>query len=191
MGTVYPTSEASVQKKVFELVDTFNKLIKYPKAKRNQSFEEKVKDFSRNSETLFDIFCYDDKKQSEIEKSCNLKMTESKFKFFEDQKGLTLAKCIKVQEKFSACELRFQRNYKAQFYPPSTSSTYIETMSLSSGSDSEILISETSFVNSMNHQLRNENQIPFKTMSTIFIWPSVATDIAYLTELVLLLQPVF
>ena len=143
--TVYPTSNASVQKKVLELVDTFNKLIKYPKAKRNQSFEEKVKDFSRNSETLFDIFCYDNKKRSEIEKSCNLKMTESEFKLFEDQKGLRLAKCIKVQEKLSACELRFQErcSYEAQFHQPSTSSTYTETMSLSSGSDSEVLISET------------------------------------------------
>ena len=124
---------------MLELVDTFNKLIKYPKAKRNQSFEKKVKDFFRNSETLFDIFCYDDKKQSEI-------VTESEFKFFEDQKGLRLAKCIKEQEKLSACELRFQQrcSYEAQFHQPSTSSTYTETMSLSSGSDSEVLISETS-----------------------------------------------
>ena len=73
-------------------------------------------------------------------------MTESEYKFFEDQKGLGLAKCTKVQEKLSASELRFQQtySYEAQFDQPSTSFTYTETMSLSSGSDSEVSISETS-----------------------------------------------
>ena len=73
-------------------------------------------------------------------------MTESEFKFFEDQKGLGLAKCIKVQEKLSAYELRFQQrcSYEAQFHQPSTSSTCTETTSISSGSDSEVSISEMS-----------------------------------------------
>ena len=76
--TVYPTSKPSVQKKVLELVNNFNKLVKYPKVKQGPSYEEKGK----NSETLIDVFCYDEKKQSEIEKSFQSKMTESEYKFF-------------------------------------------------------------------------------------------------------------
>ena len=60
--TVYPTSKPSVQKKVLELVNNFNKLIKYPKVKLGPSYEEKVKEFARNSETLIDVFCCDEKK---------------------------------------------------------------------------------------------------------------------------------
>ena len=40
---VYPISKSSVQKKVLELASSFNKFIKYPKAKRGQSYTEKVK----------------------------------------------------------------------------------------------------------------------------------------------------
>ena len=97
--TVYPTSKPSVQKKVLELVNNFNKLVKYPKVKQGPSYEENVKAFSRTSETLIDIFCYDEKKRSEIEKSFQLKMTESEYKFFEDQESFRQAKCVKVQEK--------------------------------------------------------------------------------------------
>ena len=60
--TIYPTSKPSVQKKVLELVNNFNKLVKYPKVKLGPSYEEKVKEFARNSETLIDVFCCDEKK---------------------------------------------------------------------------------------------------------------------------------
>ena len=58
------------------MTSCFNKLFKYPKVKRGPAYKEKVKDFSRNSETLIDVFCYDEKKRSEIEKSFQLKMTK-------------------------------------------------------------------------------------------------------------------
>ena len=81
------------------MVNNFNKLVKYPKVKRGPSYEEKGKEFSRNSETLNDVFCDDEKKRSEIEKSFQSKMTESEYKFFEDQESLRQAKCVKVQRK--------------------------------------------------------------------------------------------
>ena len=82
--TVYSTFKPSVQKKVLESVNNFNKLVKYPKVKQGPSYEEKVKEFSRNSKTLIDVFCYDEKNRSEIEKSFQSKMTESEYKIFED-----------------------------------------------------------------------------------------------------------
>ena len=98
---------------MLKLVNNFNKLVKYPKVKLGPSYEEKVKEFSRNSETLLDVFCYDEKKRSEIEKSFQLKMTESECKFFEDQESLRQAKCVKMQEKSTPSVIRFQRRCRS------------------------------------------------------------------------------
>ena len=90
-------------------------------------------------EILFDIFCYDDKKRHKIEKSFKLKMTESEYKFFEDQKGFRLSKCVKVQEHLTAREIRFQQrcSSEVQFDQPSTFAI-TDNISLSNGSDSEV-----------------------------------------------------
>ena len=119
---------------MLELVNNFNKLFKYPKVKRGPSYEEKVQDFSRNSETLIDVFCNDEKKRSEIEKSFQLKTTESEYKFFEDQESLRQSKCVKVQEKSTPSELRFQQrcHSEALLDQPSTSNIS-ENISLSVG----------------------------------------------------------
>ena len=69
--TVYPTSKPSVQKKVLKLVNNFNKLVKYSKVKRGPLHEEKVKEFSRNSETLIDVFCFDEKKEVKLRNPFN------------------------------------------------------------------------------------------------------------------------
>ena len=72
-------------------------------------------------------------------------MTESEYKFFEDQESLRQAKCVKVKENSTPTELRFQRWYRSEALldQPSTSNIS-ENISLSSGSDSELSVSESS-----------------------------------------------
>ena len=70
-------------------------------------------------------------------------MTKTEYKFFEDQESLGQAKCVKVQEKSTPSELRFQRRCcsEALLDQPSTSNNS-ENISLSGGSDSEVSVSE-------------------------------------------------
>ena len=72
-------------------------------------------------------------------------MTELEYKFFEDQESLRPAKCVKVQEKSTPSELRFQRRCRSEALldQPSTSNNS-ENISLSGGSDSELSVSESS-----------------------------------------------
>ena len=72
-------------------------------------------------------------------------MTESEYKFFEDQESLRQAKCVKMQEKSTLSELRFQRRCRSEALldQPSTSHNS-ENISLSGGSDSELSVSESS-----------------------------------------------
>ena len=152
---------------MLELVNSFNKFNKYPKAKRGQFYEEKVKEFSKNSETLFDIFRYDDKKRHEIEESFKLKIIESEYKFFEDQENRGLSKCVKVIEQLTASETRFQQrcNSKVQFDRPSTS-TVTDNISLSGGRDWKCQV-VCDVANFMNHLLKSKNWIQLKIEGNI------------------------
>ena len=72
-------------------------------------------------------------------------MIETEYKFFEDQESLGQAKCVKVQEKSTPSELRFQWRCRSEALldQPSTSNNS-ENISLSGGSDSELSVSESS-----------------------------------------------
>ena len=95
---------------------------------------------------------------------------------------------MKVQEKSTPSELRFQQRCRSEALldPPSTSNIS-ENISLSGGSDSELSVSVSSckFYETPNKKQKSDTT---QNRGNIFIWLSVATDTTYLIELVLPLQ---
>ena len=149
---VYPVSVKAVALRLETLAKSFKKLHSQPKNRRkNDNYSNLVANFMADINDLFDIFCKDNQQRRKVEEKYKLRMTESDFDFYNDQKGPRIAKCLNVVEKLQPSDKTFARmvGYKMQ-QVPSTSAQSDEQMQLvlddsfsqSSSSASEVTTSE-------------------------------------------------
>ena len=108
MFTLY---EQRIADKICNLMKEFSAIDRYPKKKRKIAFLKKEEEFIAAKDNLFDIFCNDNLKRRELEKSYKLQMTKKDYIFYEDQKSRRLSVCIDKEENLTSSDLRFQRRY--------------------------------------------------------------------------------
>ena len=78
---VYPISEQRIADKIYNLMKEFSAIDRYPKKKRKIAFLKKEEEFIAAKDNLFDIFCNDDLKRRELERSYKLQMTKKRLHF--------------------------------------------------------------------------------------------------------------
>jgi len=76
------------------MVQIFSLLERYPKKKRGPTFQKQLSDFMETSNKLFDIFCHDKNRRTELELKHPPRMSDIELQFYEDQKGRRIRKCV-------------------------------------------------------------------------------------------------
>ena len=109
--TVYTKDFYTVWKMIHDYINSFDKLMRYPKTKRNDlSFTSTAADFTLSANSLFDIFCNDSKKRKEQEEKYKLKMVQKDYEFYNDQKGARVARCyLSTTERPTVADINFKR----------------------------------------------------------------------------------
>lgn len=105
---VYPISTARVQKLLLDLINCFDKLLRYPKSKRGLKWNNDVDIFNQESSKLFDIFCDNQQRRSELEKIHRLRMAPDDYLFYEDQKSNRIGQCVKRAITPNASDIKFK-----------------------------------------------------------------------------------
>ena len=112
---VYTKHYKTVAETIFEMMNNFSKLCRYPKKKRkDQSYTSKEADFLEDIDCLFDIVCQDESRRRALEKKHGVKMTEKEFSFYKDQKSTRKQKCIPVVEPLTDADVKFQKRYGSE-----------------------------------------------------------------------------
>ena len=123
---VYTINRVTVADKMYQLMDDFSYLNRFPKGKKRDgpSYQAKIQKFVLQTDKLFDIFCEDPAQRRALEVQYQLRMTDEDYLFYNDQKNLRLGRCIKYVEKLSSSDISFQRKTQLQLdHIPSTSTT--------------------------------------------------------------------
>ena len=176
---VYHVSANAVALRLETLAKSFKKLHSQPKNRRkSDNYSKLVANFMADVDNLFDIFCKDDLQRRKLEELYKLRMTESDFAFYNDQKGPRLAKCLNVAEKLLPSDETFARmvGYKMQ-QTPSTSAQSEEQMkkavkdsiSPTSSSESASTLSSEDFVPAKRQKVTSnvQNRASLKELARI------------------------
>uniref|UniRef100_A0A0K8RTD7 Uncharacterized protein LOC424740 n=1 Tax=Crotalus horridus TaxID=35024 RepID=A0A0K8RTD7_CROHD len=84
---LYTIATQSIKKHILNVYEEFSKLYQSRKRRKNDLFIQKADDFNRSSEQLFDIFCTDTVTREKLEQYSGVKMTDTEWKFLEDQRN--------------------------------------------------------------------------------------------------------
>ncbi|XP_042312892.1 uncharacterized protein LOC121925144 [Sceloporus undulatus] len=84
---LYTIATQSIKKHILKVYEEFSKLYQSRKRRKNELFTQKADDFNRSSEQLFDIFCTDTVTREKLEQYSGMKMTDTEWKFLEDQRS--------------------------------------------------------------------------------------------------------
>ena len=109
---VYCISINGIVSRIQTVVKDFRKIESQPKkgkkgATTSATFENDMKKFLSDIEELFDVFCNDKKQLRKLEELHKLRMNETDFGFYRDQKGPRKEKCLDVVENLEQSDLNF------------------------------------------------------------------------------------
>ena len=126
---VYPKTIKTVKKKVSEVVKKYQKIKNTHENKRTQRWRDKAKDFIRNKEKLFDIFCEDRVSLGKLEKLYKIPMQDEDFQYLESMRTDRKAKCESRTDKVWHDKEK-KRLEKREHYLQTQSSTIITAVSV-------------------------------------------------------------
>ncbi|XP_008104649.2 uncharacterized protein LOC103278222 [Anolis carolinensis] len=84
---LYTIATQSIKMHILKVYEEFSKLYQSRNRRKNELFTQKADDFNRSSEQLFDIFCTDTVTREKQEQFSGVKMTDTEWKFLEDQRS--------------------------------------------------------------------------------------------------------
>ena len=112
---IYTLSERRVFIKNQELATQFNRLFTYSKCKRELSkFKSDINSFMELAERLFDIFCSDENQRRAQELQYHLRMTDTDYRFYQDQSTTRVGRCLGFEERLTHSDLRYRRRIHNQ-----------------------------------------------------------------------------
>ena len=83
-----------ISKKLQSLVAAFSKLDRWLTKKCGKSFLEKEAEYLSDVDELFEVFCDNAEQRRRLEREYKLRVTNENYSFYDDQKGLRVAKCL-------------------------------------------------------------------------------------------------
>lgn len=140
---VYPLSLFTIKQKIKDLFANFDRLVRYPKSKRGEKWNNDADIFNQNSNQLFDIYCDDDVQRGKLEKEYKLRMSADDFEFYNDQKTLRRRQCTSKVVPYTSSDVNFQKrilqeqNRQTENYSVSELKTVESTSDSQSSNESE------------------------------------------------------
>lgn len=126
---VYPQTIKTVKKKVSEVVTKYLDFKNTHESKRTQRWRDKAKDFIRNKEKLFDIFCKDRVSRGKLEELNKIPMQDEDFQYLESMRTDRIAKCESRTDKVWH-DKEEKRLEKREHYLQTQSGTIITAVSV-------------------------------------------------------------
>ena len=83
---VYTVTTHTISNRIIKLYEQFMSLVQTRISRQNDSFKAKASDFLDNVDTVFDVFCENERQRKGYENDNNVKMTETEWKFLQDQR---------------------------------------------------------------------------------------------------------
>jgi len=154
---IYTIAVRHIKAKIIQLYNDFTNLVQTRKNRRNERYNNRVRDFNASAVKLFDIFCEDESKRKKLEELHDVKTTSVEYEFLEDQRTKRVMFCDDfVDKKWSKTVERKQKD-KASL-DKTREQSEADKSRLTEVGNLELSLSEEDSVNSGTDSLHCESE---------------------------------